>query len=79
MPASSESVVRSPRDAAMGVATLSGLILQRLEHRTTRIMILPAINCMIYHLYNKYASDNKPKTKEANAAVRTLLEQRRKP
>ena len=41
MPDSSANVVRSPRLAAIGVATLSGLTWHLRESNTTRIIIVP--------------------------------------
>ena len=43
-PDNKDSVVRSPKLAAMGVATLSGFILHLLENKTTPTIIQPAIN-----------------------------------
>jgi hypothetical protein len=42
MPASSERVIRSPRLAAMGVATLSGLMPTFLDAMITPIIMIPA-------------------------------------
>jgi hypothetical protein len=40
-PDNNARVVRSPRLAAMGVATLSGFILHRLDNKTTPTIIAP--------------------------------------
>lgn len=48
MDASKDNVVISPKLQAIGVATLSGLIRNRLDMRTTAIIIMPKSNKKLY-------------------------------
>lgn len=54
------SVTKSPNDAAIGVATLSGLMFIRLEHSITKTMTIPSRKLAIDAVTNELAHKSKP-------------------
>ena len=57
---SKAKVVKSPKDAAIGVATLSGLMFMRLENRITATIITPSRKLAIDAVSNELAQRTIP-------------------